>query len=123
MCWLTSKQQVLVTTHSPMILNYLDDEVARAGVHSQDPTRITRSVPFFSIPSVSEKLEVMGPGEALVDTNLGHLYEEILTMQAKTPKPMLVRVSGEGVTDMGRCVASDDCSGAEFEAGPTGVPG
>ncbi len=83
-----SKQQVLVTTHSPMILNYLDDEVARAGVQYlyKTPQGFTRSVPFFSIPSVSEKLEVMGPGEALVDTNLGHLYEEILTMQAKTPE-------------------------------------
>ncbi len=31
---------------------------------------------------------------------------------------MLILVSGEGVTDMGRCVASAQCSGREFEAGP-----
>lgn len=31
---------------------------------------------------------------------------------------MLVLVSGEGVTDMGQCIASDDCCGDEFEAGP-----
>lgn len=81
-----SKQQVLVTTHSPMILNYLDDQVAREGVQYlyKTPQGFTRSVPFFSIPSVSEKLDVMGPGEAFVDTNLTRLYEEILTMQAKT---------------------------------------
>jgi len=31
---------------------------------------------------------------------------------------MLILVSGEGVTDIGRCVVSDQCSGREFEAGP-----
>ena len=31
---------------------------------------------------------------------------------------MLILVSGEGATDMGRCVVSEDCSGDEFEAGP-----
>ncbi len=79
-----SRQQVLVTTHSPIILNSLDDAVARAGVHYlyRTPEGYTRSVPFFSIPSVSEKLEVMGPGEAFVDTNLTRLYEEIQTMPA-----------------------------------------
>jgi energy-coupling factor transporter ATP-binding protein EcfA2 len=82
-----AQQQVLVTTHSPMILNYLDDEVARAGVQYlyKTPEGFTRSVPFFAIPSVSEKLEVMGPGEAFVDTNLTRLYEEIVTMPTQTP--------------------------------------
>jgi len=80
-----ARQQVLVTTHSPMILNYLDDAVARAGVHYlyRTPEGYTHSVPFFSIPSVSEKLEVMGPGEAFVDTNLTRLYEEIQAMPEK----------------------------------------
>jgi len=31
---------------------------------------------------------------------------------------MLLLVSGEGVTDMGRCIVSDQCSGQGFEAGP-----
>ncbi|WP_295427151.1 AAA family ATPase [uncultured Thiodictyon sp.] len=79
-----SRQQVLVTTHSPMILNYLDDDVARRGVQYlyKTPEGYTRSVPFFSIPSVSEKLEVMGPGEAFVDTNLTRLQGEIQAMTA-----------------------------------------
>jgi ABC-type multidrug transport system ATPase subunit len=79
-----ARQQVLVTTHSPMILNYLDDDVARRGVQYlyKTPEGYTRSVPFFSIPSVSEKLEVMGPGEAFVDTNLTRLQEEIQAMTA-----------------------------------------
>jgi ABC-type multidrug transport system ATPase subunit len=71
--------QILVTTHSPMILNYLEDEVARKGVIYIYKTRngYTESIPFFSIPSLSKKLEVMGPGEAFVDTNLAELADEI----------------------------------------------
>jgi hypothetical protein len=74
-----ASQQVLVTTHSPMILNYLDDETARAGVTYLYKTRHghTKAIPFFSIPSLKEKLTVMGPGEAFVDTKLTALAEEI----------------------------------------------
>lgn len=72
-------QQIMVTTHSPMILNYLEDEVACDGVQfiykSEDGK--TRSIPFFSIPSQAEKLTVMGPGEVFVDTDLIRLPEEI----------------------------------------------
>ncbi len=72
-------QQVLVTTHSPMILNYLDDEVARRGVIYLYKTRKghTEAIRFFAIPSVAEKLAVMGPGEAFADTDLTALQDEI----------------------------------------------
>ena len=74
-----TEQQVIVTTHSPMILNYLDDEVAKSGVIYLYKTNegFTRSIPFFSIPSLQKKLELMGPGEAFVDTNLLELFQEI----------------------------------------------
>jgi ABC-type lipoprotein export system ATPase subunit len=74
-----AKQQVVVTTHSPMILNYLDDETAKKGVMYLYKTQqgYTKSIPFFSIPSLKKKLTVMGPGEAFVDTNLTELAEEI----------------------------------------------
>jgi hypothetical protein len=74
-----ANQQILVTTHSPMILNYLEDDIARAGVIYLYKTRqgYTKSIPFFSIPSLAEKLTVMGPGEAFVDTNLTDLTDEI----------------------------------------------
>jgi ABC-type branched-subunit amino acid transport system ATPase component len=74
-----ARQQVLVTTHSPMILNYLDDETARNGVIYlyKSSKGYTKSIPFFSIPSLAEKLTVMGPGEAFVDTNLTALADEI----------------------------------------------
>jgi ABC-type multidrug transport system ATPase subunit len=74
-----ARQQVLVTTHSPMILNYLEDETARKGVIYlyKTPQGYTKSIPFFSIPSLKKKLTVMGPGEAFVDTNLTQLDKEI----------------------------------------------
>ena len=74
-----TRQQVLVTTHSPMILNYLEDDVARQGVLYLYKTvkGYTESIPFFSIPSLQKKLAVMGPGEAFVDTNLTELAGEI----------------------------------------------
>lgn len=74
----TCGQQVIVTTHSPMILNYLPDDVAKQSVRfvyrSFDGG--TRTVPLFEIPKMAEKLRVMGPGEAFVDTSLSLLAEE-----------------------------------------------
>lgn len=77
-----ARQQVIVTTHSPIILNYLDDETARKGVIYlyKDKHGHTHSIRFFSIPSLAEKLNVMGPGEAFVDTNLTELAGEIKAM-------------------------------------------
>lgn len=72
-------QQVMVTTHSPMVLNYLEDEVAREGVQliykMQDGR--TRAIAFFGIPAMAEKLRVMGPGEVFVDTNLVALTKKL----------------------------------------------
>ena len=75
----STDKQVLVTTHSPMILNYLSDEVAKSGVIYlyKTPIGLTKAIQFFSIPSIAEKLTVMGPGEVFVDTNLTDLTEEI----------------------------------------------
>ena len=74
-----AKQQVVVTTHSPMILNYLEDGVAKDGVIYLYKTKegFTRSIKFFDIPSLSKKLDFMGPGEAFVDTDLIGLAKEI----------------------------------------------
>ncbi len=78
-----SKHQVMVTTHSPMILNYIDDEVAKKSVQYIYKTKegLTKSIPFFTIPSMAEKLEMMGAGSAYVDTNLEELIEEIEEVQ------------------------------------------
>lgn len=67
-----AKQQILVTTHNPMILNYLEDDVARESVLFvyKTPEGFTRARQFFSLPGIGEKLDLMGPGEAFVDTDL-----------------------------------------------------
>ncbi|OJW26504.1 MAG: hypothetical protein BGO49_12295 [Planctomycetales bacterium 71-10] len=72
-------KQVIVTTHSPMILNYLEDDVARESVLYifKGDDGLTRTIPFFDIPSIGRKLKFMGPGEAFVDTDLLRLGEEI----------------------------------------------
>ena len=77
-------QQVIVTTHSPMILNYLSDEVAKQTVHFIYRTFSggTRSRPLFSVPRMEKKLMIMGPGEAFVDTSLSELTSECAKLDA-----------------------------------------
>lgn len=78
-----TSDQVLVTTHSPMILNFMEDEVAKKGVHYLYKTEegFTRSIKLFDIPSMAKKLQFMGPGEAFIDTDLTQLYSEISIMK------------------------------------------
>ncbi len=78
-----SKKQVMVTTHSPMILNFLEDEIAKQGVVYLYKTEkgFTKAKKLFEIPSQAKKLEVMGPGEVFIDTDLTHLYQEIADLQ------------------------------------------
>lgn len=79
-----SDDQVMVTTHSPMILNFMDDEVAKEGVVLLYKTKegYTRAIRLFDIPSMAKKLEFMGPGEAFIDTDLTKLYPEIESILA-----------------------------------------
>lgn len=79
-----SPQQLIVTTHSPLVLNYLPDEVARESVQfiyktQEGESRIRR---FFDVPRVADKLRVMGPGDAFVDTNLNELTQLCLALDA-----------------------------------------
>ena len=78
----SSTQQILVTTHSPLILNYLDDDLARRSVQFiyRTPQGESRIRHFFEIPRIGEKLRYMGPGEALVDTDLEQLSAECLAL-------------------------------------------
>jgi predicted ATPase len=77
-----SEQQMVVTTHSPMILNYLDDATARTAVQFvyKTPEGFTRVRRFFDIPRISDKLEFMGAGEAFVDTDLVALEQECIAL-------------------------------------------
>lgn len=77
-----SNDQIMVTTHSPMILNFMEDEVAKKGVIYLYKTQegYTRAIRLFDIPSLAKKLEFMGPGEAFIDTNLNQLNQEIANL-------------------------------------------
>jgi len=72
--------QILVSTHSPVILNYIEDTVAIDSVIYIYKNRSgeTKSIKLFDIPSMKEKLTVMGPGEAYEDTSLTEFYHEII---------------------------------------------
>jgi len=68
-------KQVIVTTHSPMILNFLEDQVARDSVVLlyKTPDGKTQSCRYFDQPETRQKLEALGPGEVFVDTDLTKL--------------------------------------------------
>jgi len=76
---LAAPQQVMVTTHSPMILNYLPDEVAKESVILLYKTKegFTRAVRYFDLPETMDKLKALGPGEVFVDTDLTALTQQL----------------------------------------------
>ncbi len=82
---LKSSKQMLVTTHSPLLLNYLPDDVARQAVQFlyKTPQGETRCRGFFSIPRMAAKLEAMGPGDAFVDTDLRLLARECIDLDER----------------------------------------
>lgn len=71
-------KQVIVTTHSPMLLNYIPEEIAKDSVHliyrAKDGG--SKQVPFFTIPSVQEKLDFLAPGDAMLDVRLEEVAVE-----------------------------------------------
>jgi predicted ATPase len=75
---LQTKAQIIVTTHSPLILNYLSDEDAKKSMIFLYRNREgkTRSCRYFDLPSTSRKLGILGPGEVYVDTSVEKLAEE-----------------------------------------------
>lgn len=74
-----SKKQILVTTHSPMVLNYLDDDVAKAGLFLvyKGEDGITRCGRYFESPITQEKLDLLGPGEVYVDTAIETVVDDM----------------------------------------------
>lgn len=72
---INAHQQIILTTHSPMILNFLEDDIAKKSVMLvyRDETGKTQACNFFDIPKIKEKLEYMGPGEVFANVNLREL--------------------------------------------------
>lgn len=76
---LESKTQLLITTHSPLVLNYLPDDIAIKSVNYiyKNSDGSTNHKYFFEIDYIKEKLEVMGVGDAVLDTNLIELTNKL----------------------------------------------
>lgn len=77
--------QVIATTHSPMILNYLADQQAEESVillyrNSKGKTRSRR---YFDVPSAKKKIGVLGPGEVYVDTSIEQIAREAEDMERR----------------------------------------
>jgi predicted ATPase len=101
---LQSPQQLLVTTHSPLLLNYLPDDVARKAVQFlyKTPQGETRRRGFFSIPRIADKLNAMGPGDAFVDTDLRSLAQECIDMDDRHEAAIRKEEQAESdATDLG----------------------
>jgi predicted ATPase len=93
-----ARQQIIVTTHSPMILNYLEDKTARDSVQFvyKNPQGGTKVRNFFGIPTVGKKLEFMGAGEAFVDTNLTELTKTCVALDEQEEAQKLAEKSAKG---------------------------
>jgi len=81
-------KQVIVTTHSPVILNFLEDKVARDGVLLLYKTTDgrTRACRYFDQPETGYKLKALGPGEVFVDTDLTKLVERLAENTPAVPQ-------------------------------------
>ncbi len=84
---LAAPQQIIITTHSPMILNYLPDEVACRAVVLCYRTREgkIRTRRFFELDEPKRKLQLLGPGEVFVDTDLAEAAAEAERQQGLQP--------------------------------------
>lgn len=66
----SATKQIIVTTHNPMILNYIPDEAARKSVHLvyKDKKGSTKTRLYFGSKITADKLGPLGAGEVYVDT-------------------------------------------------------
>ena len=73
-----SKKQIIVTTHSPMVLNYLEDDVAKKSVILlyRRKDGCTRAHRFFDLPLPAKKLRTLAPGDAMLDIYLDEVVGE-----------------------------------------------
>ena len=81
-----SGKQIFVTTHSPVILNFLEDDVARSGVILLYKTvdGRTQACRYFDQPETGYKLKALGPGEVFVDTDLTKLVARLASEATPT---------------------------------------
>ncbi|OAD19635.1 SMC domain-containing protein [Candidatus Thiomargarita nelsonii] len=69
-------QQIIITTHSPILLK--DEQAKKSVIFTyKNKKGITQQRPFFTIKGIAEKLDILGPGEAMLDVNLNELAQEL----------------------------------------------
>jgi len=80
-----SEKQIFVTTHSPLVLNYLEDEVARKSVRLLYKTKSgdTKSALYFDYPEAERKLEYFGPGEVYTDISISDAVDYFINKANK----------------------------------------
>ena len=85
---LSADRQVIVTTHSPLILNFLPDKIAQQAVILlyRNELGYAKAVRLFDLPSAQQRLKLLGPGEVFVDLDLNHLPAEAASLVAG-PRP------------------------------------
>ncbi|HEJ9721986.1 AAA family ATPase [Proteus mirabilis] len=73
-----SPKQIIVTTHSPMVLNYLEDDVAKKAVVLiyRRKNGEVGAVKFFDLASANKKLNTLAPGDAMLDLYLTDMAKE-----------------------------------------------
>lgn len=81
----SSPKQIIVTTHSPMVLNYLEDDIAKEAViliYRRKNSEVG-AVKFFDLNSAIKKLKTLAPGDAMLDLYLTDMAKEADTLLGK----------------------------------------
>lgn len=73
-------KQVMVTTHSALVLNHLTDDEAKDGVVLiyKDANGFTQAVKFFQIPAIASMMEFLAPGQVMSQTDLVELSQKLI---------------------------------------------
>ena len=81
-------KQIIVSTHSALFLNYLTDVTAQKSVifMYKDSEGHTHAQKFFDIEGMKDKLQLLGPGEVMADTNLEALSQKLAEKLEKESK-------------------------------------
>jgi predicted ATPase len=76
--FINSPQQVLITTHSPMVLNYIEDDLAKSSITLvyKNKQGYIKATKLFALPSLTKKLNSLAPGDAMLDVYLKDAAEE-----------------------------------------------
>lgn len=78
-----SNKQIIFTTHNPVLINFIEDSVAKESIHLiyRDRFGKAKDILFYDIDAVKEKTEFLGPGEAMLDIDMTKISEYLVEKQ------------------------------------------